>query len=128
MTLGPARRGRDGASRGEEDRARAEERAAEAGPRTRAPTGPFVLLGVLAAIGCLQVLFMIGLELNRTVQHHEAIRALEAEVAALQREAQGLRATIEHGQDPAFREQLARRQGFMYPFETRVIVMPQGGP
>lgn len=123
----------DGGTERRPPNATVEDRPAEAepsgAPAARGGTrGPFLVLGVLAAIGCLQLLFMIGLELNRTIQHREAIATLEGEVAALEREAQGLRAVIEHGDDPAFREQLARKQGFMYPSETRVIVVPQEGP
>lgn len=90
--------------------------------------GAFRLLGVLAGVGCVQVLFTLGVELDRTVQHHDAIAQLRDDVRALEREAAGLQATLEHAEEDAFREQLARGQGFMWPDETRLIVIPATTP
>lgn len=82
------------------------------------------LLGVVALVGCLHLVFMIGVELDRTVRHRASITALEAELDALAAEAAELRAAYEHADDAAYREQLARSQGFLYPNETRLIVLP----
>lgn len=81
------------------------------------------LLGVIAVIGIVQVGFLAFVELDRMVRHHEAIAALEADVAKGRAEAAALRAITEHAGDQAFREQLARGQGFLYPTETRVVVL-----
>lgn len=99
-----------------------------ASPPAGSARGAFRLLGVLAGIGCVQVLFTLGVELDRTVQHHEAIAQLRDDVRALEREAAGLQATLENTEDDAFREQLARGQGFMWPDETRLIVIPASTP
>lgn len=86
------------------------------------------LIGAAALIGCLQVLFMIGVELDRTLRHSAAIGALEAELENLEGEAEALRAVEEHAGDDVYREKLARAQGFMYPGETRLVVLPPPVP
>jgi cell division protein FtsB len=82
-----------------------------------------VILTVIAVVGTVQVLFMIGVELNRAAQAAPAIRQLELDVAGLQREADRLQAVIDNGDTDSYREQLARRQGFIYPDETRVFII-----
>jgi hypothetical protein len=82
-----------------------------------------VILTVIAVVGTVQVLFMLGVEVNRAVQAAPAIRQLELDVAALQREAARLQAVIDNGDTDVYREQLARRQGFIYPEETRVFII-----
>jgi len=81
------------------------------------------LLGILALIGMLHVGFLIFVELDRFSRHRTAITELEAELAATRAEADALRAIAERLSDTDFREQLARRQGFMFPDETRLIVV-----
>lgn len=90
----------------------------------RATRRGLVLIGAVALIGCLQVLFMIGVELDRTIRHRASITSLEGELTELAREAADLRAIEERAHDDTYREQLARGQGFMYPNETRVVVLP----
>lgn len=94
----------------------------------RATRRGVLVIGAAALIGCLQVTFMILVELDRTVRHTASIAALEAELDELAREAAGLRAVEEHARDDVYREQLARAQGFMYPGETRVVVLPSEAP
>lgn len=79
------------------------------------------LLLVLVAFGSVHVLFMIGVEGLRLVRAEMSIERLEREVASLESEAEGLQAIIEHGDDDRYREQLARRQGYMYPDEARIV-------
>lgn len=79
------------------------------------------LLLLIVTLGSLHVAFMIGVEGLRLARAEIAIAKLEREVAALEREAEGLRAVIEHADDARYREQLARRQGYMYPEETRIV-------
>lgn len=77
----------------------------------------------LALLGSLHVAAMIVIEVGRARAAHEATLRLEVEVADLEREASRLRAVIEHGNNDAYREQLARRQGFMMPHETRIVII-----
>lgn len=77
----------------------------------------------LAVLGCIQVTFMLVVEVRRTLNANTAIERLESEVGELEAEAARLNAVIEHGDNDAYREQLARRQGFMLPDETRVVII-----
>ena len=79
-----------------------------------------ILLGV---VGSLQVAFMLVVELRRGFEARQAIELLEQDVAELEAEAARLSAIIEHGDSDLYREQLARRQGFIMPDETRVIII-----
>jgi hypothetical protein len=79
------------------------------------------LLLLIVSFGSVHVLFMLGVEGLRFARAETAITRLEREVAELEREAAGLGAIIEHGDDERYREQLARRQGYMYPDEVRVV-------
>lgn len=81
------------------------------------------MLGVIAAIGIVQIGFLLFVEADRTLRHRTAIAQLEQEIDQLQGEADELRAVASRAGDEAFREQLARRQGFLYPDETRVVVL-----
>lgn len=89
------------------------------GPTRRA----FRLLGVIAAIGVVQVGFLTFVELDRMVRHRAAIAELEEEIAGARAEAESLRAVAERSDDDVFREQLARSQGFLYEGEMRVVVL-----
>ena len=97
---------------------------ATSGVRTRsaAPArGARWLLLVLVAFGSMHLLFMLGVEGIRFVRAQMSIERLEREVAGLEAEARALEAVIEHGDDEGYREQLARRQGYMYPDEARIV-------
>jgi cell division protein FtsB len=83
--------------------------------------GARFLLLLIVSLGSVHVLFMLGVEGLRLARAEISIARLEREVSALEREAEGLRAVIEHGDDQAYREQLARRQGYMYPDEARIV-------
>lgn len=93
------------------------------GPIDRPTRRALLLLGAIAAIGIVQVGFLLFVEADRTLRHRTAIGALEGELAGLQREADALRAVAERADDAAFREILARQQGFLYPGETRIVVL-----
>lgn len=67
------------------------------------------------------MLFMIGVEAWRLGRAEVSISRLEGEVHALEGEADELSEVIEHGDDRRYREQLARRQGYMFPDETRIV-------
>lgn len=90
--------------------------------RSAAPgRGARWLLLVLVAFGSVHLLFMLGVEGLRFVRAEMSIERLEREVAGLEAEARSLEAVIEHADDQSYREQLARRQGYMYPDEVRVV-------
>lgn len=91
------------------------------GTRAGVGKGARLLLLVLLAVGSVQVVFMLGVEGLRLFRSETAITRLEREVQALEEEAAQLEAVIEHADDERYREQLARRQGYMYPDESRVV-------
>jgi len=78
-------------------------------------------LVVLAVAGCLHLFFLLGVELDRNLVHRRAVARLEAEVAALTEELARLDEVAAHADDRAFREALARRQGYVYPHERLVV-------
>ncbi len=124
---------RDGADRQEADERRRAGRSSEAGatPAERSEAQPVVgggkavltALGVLAWIGVLQVAYLTFVELNGLLVRSQELEARREVVATLEREADLLRSIVENGGDPAYREALARKQGFMYPTETRIVVL-----
>lgn len=101
----------------------AQDEASSGRPLDRPARRALLLLGVIAAIGIVQVGFLLFVEADRSLRHRTAIERLETEIDDLQREADGLRAVARRADDERFREQLARRQGFLYPDETRVVVL-----
>lgn len=76
---------------------------------------------VLALVGGLHALLMLGLEGGRALYTRREVVRLEAEISALQAEASALEAAVAHGNDLAYREQLARAAGFIYPDEDRIL-------
>lgn len=78
-------------------------------------------LVVVALLGSIQVIVMLGVEAHRAVEGQRAIARLQIDIRALEFEAAGLAAIVEHADDPVYREQLARRRGFIYPDEVRVV-------
>ena len=109
-------RSREGASRGE-GASRTPARSRSAAPAR----GARWLLLLLIAFGSVHLVFMLGVEGMRLVRAEMSIDRLEREVNALEAEARSLEAVIEHGDDENYREQLARRQGYMYPDEVRIV-------
>ena len=90
--------------------------------RSAAPArGARWLLLLLVAFGSVHLLFMLGVEGLRFMRAQVSIERLEREVAGLEAEARELQAIIDHADDESYREQLARRQGYMYPDETRIV-------
>ncbi len=76
---------------------------------------------MIALVGGLHALLMLGLEGGRALYTRREVVRLEAEISALQAEADTLEAVALHQNDPAYREQLARAAGFIYPDEDRVM-------
>lgn len=75
------------------------------------------LLLFVAVVGGLHVLVMLGLEAHRTLESRREIARLEGDIAELDREISELRGVTAHRTDAAYREGLARSQGFVYPDE-----------
>lgn len=76
---------------------------------------------IIAAVGTLQLLYLNFVEADRLFVHEREIGRLEREVEAMRSERNALAAVADHARDEAYREQLARKQGFIYPDELRVI-------
>ncbi len=76
---------------------------------------------VLAVVGCLHLFFIIGVELDRSLVHRRDVARLEAEVSALTAELDRLDQVASRGDDVAYREALARRQGYVYPDEDLIV-------
>lgn len=102
-------------------------RREDAAPETPARPHPLklnVIIVVLATLGVLQLLYLTFVESDRMLVVKREVTRLEADVARLQAEQQGLLDVAAHGDDPVFREQLARLQGFIGPDELRVVTSP----
>ena len=94
----------------------------------RVARGISAVLLVICLVGALQAVFMIVVEARRwTVAEREIVR-LEREVADLRREAADLIEVAMRGGDERFREHLARRQGYVFPDETRYLLSTPMGP
>lgn len=98
------------------------ERSRAQSPKPRGGWGS-LFFTVIASVGAFHALLMLGLETGRLIYTNREVARLEADIGALQEETQTLRAVVAHGDDPVFREQLARLEGFIYPDETRVITV-----
>lgn len=89
--------------------------------RAAVAQGAHRVLVALAVVGSLHALFVLGVESWRFVSERRAVTRLENQVGDLQNEAKGLQQVIGHANDMRYREDLARRQGFMYPNELRAV-------
>lgn len=83
-----------------------------------------LVIVVLATLGVLQLLYLTFVESDRMFVTKREVARLEADVARLQAEHQDLLDVAAHADDPVFREQLARLQGFIGPDELRVVTSP----
>lgn len=82
--------------------------------------GSNLLFLVLAVVGSLHVISMIGIESYRILTNVQGITALDQEIAQLQAEIAAMDA-IRLNADDSFMEQLARCQSYVYPQELRFI-------
>lgn len=94
-------------------------------PRMR---GVNILLTILAIVGSIHVLVMMGIELNRMVATQQEITRLSLETTALEAEVAGLQSVLDNGDNPVYREQLARKAGFAHPDEVRFLSVPNPQP
>ena len=92
-------------------------------PQTKAPRRrmPHWVIVLIAAVGTVQLLYLNYVEADRMFVHQREITRLESEVGAMQAERNSLAAIADRAQDEVLREQLARKQGFIFPDELRVI-------
>jgi cell division protein FtsB len=86
--------------------------------------GVNILLTVLAIVGCIHIMVMMVIELNRMVASQQEINRLTAETQVLEAEVAGLESVLDNANNPEFREQLARRAGFAYSDEARWLSVP----
>jgi hypothetical protein len=84
-------------------------------------------LVVLCVIGSVQAVVLIGVEAQRLWHTEREVARLEAEIAAARDESRDLVEIAGRGDDEQYREQLARRQGYVFPHETR-FVGPKAAP
>lgn len=90
----------------------------------RVARGINALLVAVCLLGSLHVGGLIAVEVRRLAYTEGEIQRLEGEIDDLLRETADLRAVAERGDDERYRELLARRQGYVFPDETRFIGPP----
>lgn len=79
------------------------------------------LLIALAVIGSLHLFVLLGVEFDRNLVSGREVARLEGDVRALTAELERLEEVAAHGDDLAYREVLARKQGFVYPEESLLV-------
>ena len=89
------------------------------------PGGAAFLLTLLALVGSLHALVMLGVETNRWLYSRGEIMRLERDLIGIEGEIGELEATIDHRYDASYRESLARLQGFVYPDEVRYVTVQE---
>ena len=107
---------------------RREERNDEAPPggrRTQPPRQRLnVILIFLTTLNIFQLIYLNLVESDRMLVLNREVPRLEADVTRLQAEEQGLLEVTAHAGDDLYREQLARKLGFIGPDELRVVTSP----
>jgi hypothetical protein len=86
-----------------------------------------VALLVLCLVGSVQVVALVGIEAQRLLHTEREIARLERELVELRAETDDLGEIAQRGDDARYRELLARRQGYLFPHETR-FVGPRAAP
>ena len=87
----------------------------------RVARGINALLVAVCLLGSLHVAGLMVVEVRRLAYTEGEIARLEAELEAIARDTSDLRSVADHVDDERYRELLARRQGYVYPEETRFI-------
>ena len=85
--------------------------------------GANLLFLVIAVVGCVHALAILTLEISRTVYTEREVARLERDIKALELESTNLENVIARKNDPVYREQLARLQGFIYADEARYVTV-----
>lgn len=83
------------------------------------------VLIIIAVIGSLHLFFLLAVELDRNLVQGREIARLEHEVQALGAELERLEEIAAHAEDRAYREVLARKQGFVFPGESLLVTRPE---
>jgi len=96
--------------------------------RAVAARGAHRVITVLALVGSLHALFLLGVETWRFVVEQRAVAQLQTQVTDLKRQSGELKQVIGHADDLRYREDLARRQGYMYPNEQRAVTQQPPPP
>ncbi|CAN5873514.1 hypothetical protein BH24DEI2_BH24DEI2_04460 [soil metagenome] len=99
----------------------------QVGPAGRPNRGVNTLFLVLAAVGSLHAVTMLGVEAWRSFAGAQEVTRLEQNISDLHYEIDGLQAVVNHAADNTYREQLARCLGFIYPDEARYITLLEPG-
>ena len=125
MTVRPVRRRKSArpAQVATARRAPADERSS-GDPKSRGLNTLFLLLAV---VGSLHALTMLGVETWRSAVGTQEVARLQKDIGALQFEIDGLQGVVDHTADDTYREQLARCVGFIYPDETRYVTLLEPG-
>jgi len=87
----------------------------------RVAKGINALLVAVCLLGSLHLVGLMVVEVRRLAYTEGEIARLEAELHAIARDTADLRAVAERFEDERYRELLARRQGYVFPEETRFI-------
>jgi hypothetical protein len=85
--------------------------------------GVSLLLVVLALFGTLQATAMVSIEARRWWVAAREVTRLERELQLLRSETTDLLEIAARADDLRFREQLARRQGYVFPDEVRYVIL-----
>lgn len=93
-----------------------EEASAPVPPRRVHP-----LLIVLAVIGSLHLFVLLAIELDRNLVTSREVARLQGDVLALSSELEQLEEVARHGDNFAYRELLARQQGYVHPGESLLV-------
>lgn len=80
-----------------------------------------LLTTLLIMAGTFHVVAMIVVETNRWLEARAQIARLERDISTIRADINTLETQLVYRNDDGVLEQLARRQGFIYPNETRVI-------
>lgn len=80
-----------------------------------------LLTTLLIMVGTFHVLAMIVVETNRWLEARDQIVRLERDIGIIRTDMTSLETQLVYREEDGVLEQLARRQGFIYPEETRVI-------
>lgn len=100
---------------------RAPKRAATSEQQREALSLSVLLTTLLIMVGTFHVLAMIMVETNRWLEARAQIARLEQDIGIIRADMANLKTQLVYREDDGLLEQLARRQGFIYPEETRVI-------
>lgn len=91
--------------------------------RTGPPFPRWLLYPAIFAvlIGCVHLTYLVVIETDRSMQLKREVTRLQAEVDSYYAELEALRLEEEHGSDESYLEALARRAGFVYEHERRMV-------